>query len=40
LLKEHQFINVDMAVKAVNWDIVDKVVLKWHLILDVFKIQF
>jgi peptidoglycan-N-acetylglucosamine deacetylase len=28
LLKEHQFINVDMAVKAVNWDIVDKVVLK------------
>ena len=28
LLKEHQFINVDMAVKAVSWDIVDKVVLK------------
>lgn len=28
LLKEHQFINVDMAVKAVNWDNVDKVVLR------------
>jgi hypothetical protein len=28
LLKEHQFINVDMAVKELNWDIVDKVVLK------------
>lgn len=28
LLKEHQFINIDMAVKTVNWDVVDKVILK------------
>ena len=28
LLKEHQFINVDMAVKTVDWDNVDKVVLR------------
>ena len=28
LLKEHQFINVDMAVESVNWNNVDKVVLK------------
>ena len=28
LLKDHQFVNVDMAVRAVNWDSVDKVVLK------------
>lgn len=27
LLKEHQFINVDMAIKSVDWNIVDKVVL-------------
>ena len=27
LLEEHQFINVDMAVKSVDWDSVDKVVL-------------
>ena len=26
--KEHQFINVDMAIKTLNWDSVDKVVLK------------
>ena len=28
LLRDHQFINVDMAVKTVTWDNVDKVVLK------------
>lgn len=28
LLKKHQFINIDMAVKAVNWDAVVKVILK------------
>ena len=28
LLKVHQFINVDMAVKVVNWEIADKVVLR------------
>ena len=28
LLNVHQFINVDMAVKAVNWEIADKVVLR------------
>ena len=28
LLKVHQFINVDMAVKTVNWDRVDRVVLR------------
>lgn len=28
LLRAHQFISVDMAVKTVNWDSVDKVVLK------------
>lgn len=28
LLKEHQFINVDMAVKAINWDGVESVILK------------
>ena len=28
LLRDHQFINVDMAVKTVTWDSVDKVVLK------------
>jgi len=27
LLKEHQFINIDMAVKTINWDSVEKVVL-------------
>jgi len=27
LLKEHQFINVDMAVKSIDWDNVDKVIL-------------
>ncbi len=27
LLNEHQFINVDMAVKSINWDDVDTVVL-------------
>lgn len=28
LLRAHQFISVDMAVKTVNWDSVDKIVLK------------
>ena len=34
LLREHKFINVDNAVEAINWDNLEKVVLKWYHILD------